>query len=974
MGLQSTISGDTVACEVSTVTDLLLAGAKKGAAAPALRWMDGRVVSHEGLWQTVISAGERLAALGVGRATRVMTAMPDGPLAALVLLSLTSHAVCAPINPDLRESEVDLLIPELKPDLLVAQGIGADAARKAAKTAGLPVLEVDLDADCGLVWNGEAIASAQAISPATSDDVALVLLTSGSSARPKRVPLTHRHLTLAAERMAQSLALSSDDICLNMMPMFHVGAVVDLLLAPLLAGGSVLRPETMSVPVFFEALEKHQPTWFQGVPTLLHEVASQAARRFVTVERNSLRLVRSVSSPLPADWLAQIENALSAPVIEIYGMTETAGLITSNPLPPRVRKVGSVGVPTGLEVKVLAAQGERGEILVRGAGVMTGYERLAAADSGVTEDGWLRTGDEGCFDEDGYLFITGRITDQINRGGEKVSPREVDEALLSHPAILDAAAFPVPHPKLGHEVAAALVLHSGAKLDVADLSAHVSAKLAHFKVPKTWYIVDALPRGPGGKLRRRLLPEHVATLEPLAALNATGDEDGWTPLEREVAEWWKRELQVAHVTRNSDFFDLGGDSLAAVGFTVGIEKALGIQVKPVALFDHPTVVSFAAYLEEAQAGGSNAELVSSSLNPDLMRMLQAAVGVWPGSRPAGSQLFVGIRTTSPGTPVFWCGQGRNEFQATATSWPEGHPFYATRSLFLFDGKTKADERALAECFASEVEMLRAGREVILGGFCAGGRIAFDAACILRSRGVPVKLVFMHEGWSTSAIDAPVVMTFSNGSAFSPRRRFSRPEVAMNKRFTGGWKCWEINTTHIGLFEDAALMTEVTSTICNVLRGEELLPKSAPMLEVPPQALRAKLSARIPRSLRPSESCTLSVIVKNESQRDWLSSGTSGLHLGWRWLDESGAQVGDPGLSVPVSDALPSKASTTLRLPITAPEDTGHFTLELDVVDEGLRWFSERRNASKPSASLRASIHVAPRPWFKIFPFLSRIRS
>lgn len=971
---ERTTTCDIASCGMSTVTHLLEAGAACCPAAPALRWMDGRTLSHDALRQAVAAAGERLAALGVGRTTRVMTAMPDGPLAAMVLLSLTSHAVCAPINPDLRGSEVDLLIPELKPDLLVANGVEAEAARQAAGRAHLPVLEVSLDADGKLIWQGPSVAEPVAASLAEPDDPALVLLTSGSSARPKRVPLTHRHLTLAAERMARSLALSPDDLCLNMMPMFHVGAVVDLLLAPLLAGGSVLRPETMSVPVFFEALERHRPTWFQGVPTLLHEVAAQAARRLGTVQRTSLRLVRSVSSPLPADWLAQIESALSAPVIEIYGMTETAGLITSNPLPPGVRKLGSVGIPTGLEVKVEAAAGGRGEILVRGAGVMTGYERLEAADSGMTEDGWLRTGDEGCFDEDGYLYITGRITDQINRGGEKVSPREVDEALLSHPAILDAAAFPLPHPKLGHEVAAALVLHPGTTVEPAELTAHVSARLAHFKVPKTCYVVEALPRGPGGKLRRRLLPEQVAKLTPLVADSAEGEEGAWTLREREVADWWARELNVTGVSRHSDFFDLGGDSLAAVGFTVGVEKALGIQVKPAALFDHPTVASFAAYLDEALAQGPAAQVVSGVLRPELMRKLQAAMGVWPGARPSGSALFVAIRTAAAGIPVFWCGQGRNEFEATAASWPVEHPFYATRSLFLFEGKTKADERALAEGFAGEVEKLRAGREVVLGGFCAGGRIAMEAARLLRESGVPVRLVFAHESWATTALDVPVVLSFCVDSVFSPRRRFSRPEAAMNKRFTGGWNSWEIPTTHIGLFEDAALMADTTRAIVAVLSGAVTLPKPPPMQEVPPQACRAKLAGKIPRTLRPCETRLITVSVKNDSQRDWPAAKVSGLHLGGRWLDENGSQVGDPVASVPLPEDLPSKSSLTLRLPVTVPESAGRLTLELDMVDEGLRWFSERRNTSKPSPPLRAVIHITPRPWFKLFPSLHSISS
>jgi oxalate---CoA ligase len=970
MGFNTTYAVTPATTECVHVSDLLKAGARVAGHASALVASGECAVGHGQLVQLVERAGVDLAALGVGRHVRVMTALPDGLLAALALLSVTSHAVCAPINPDLREGEVELLIPELRPDVLVAHGVVADAARAAARRAGLSIVEVTLSAEGCLKWEGATGLPPLSQGPPSADDVALVLLTSGSSARPKRVPLTHRQLTLAAGRVASSLELRETDVCLNLMPMFHVGAVVDLLLAPLAVGGTVVRPSEMSVNGFYDALATHQPTWFQGVPTLLHEVARHAERRLGTAPSTSLRLVRSVSSPLPTEWREEIEQALAAPVIEIYGMTETAGLITSNPLPPLQRKMGSVGRVTGLEVKVDAPAGERGEILVRGAGVMGGYERVADAQGEFSADGWLRTGDEGYVDEDGYWFITGRIVDQINRGGEKISPREVDEVLLSHPALKEAAAFPLSHPKLGQEVAAALVWKDGVSVSVDELMAHVGARLAHFKVPKTWYAVEALPRGPGGKLRRRLLPEQVSQLTALPLPSLASAEQSLTPRERQVAEWWERELQVTGVGRQADFFELGGDSLAAVGFTVGIEKQLGLQVKPAALFDHPTVASFAAYLDEALGSGGGVSVSAAHgnvLKPELLRMIQAAVDVWPGGRLSQSSLFVGRNTAAQGLPIFWCGQGRNEYQATAAAWPAEYPFFATRSLFLFNGKTKEDERALAQVMADEVDVLRSGRAVVLGGFCAGGRIAFEAARLLRERGVPVKLVFTHEAWSSGAIDVPVVMSFCKGSVFSPRRKFSRPEMAMNKRFSAGGKSWEIDTSHIGLFEDLELMRQVTAESLAVLDGTRPLHGANGMTEVPPQACRARLSARVPRAMRAGETLSLQVDVKNDSQRDWPASSVSGLHLGWRWLDADGQCRDDPGLSAAFANQVLSKASTRVQLPVQAPPTTGSYLLELDVVDEGIRWFSERRGASKPSISLRVPVKVTEHRAFAFLP-------
>ena len=952
-----------------TIAWLLKSGSLRASGGPALLLNDGSHLTHADLQSLVVQAEADLRGLGIGRQTRVMTALPDSPLTACVLLALTRSAICAPVNPDLRRAEVETLIPELGAEVLVAHGACADEARRAATAHGLPILEVAWEGTKSLRWSGAALASAPAEDrPASADDTSLILLTSGSSARPKRVPLTHRHLTLSASRMAQSLALTASDVCLNMMPMFHVGAVVDLLLAPLSVGGSLTRPETMSVPAFFEALDKLKPTWFQGVPTLLHELAVHALRRGGAHQRSTLRLVRSVSSPLPPEWINEIEAALGAPVIEIYGMTETAGVITSNPLPPELRKVGSVGRPTAsMEVIVRDASGAqaamnaRGEIMVRGSGVMTGYEKLDSQDRGLTDDGWLKTGDEGYFDAEGFLFITGRINDQINRGGEKVSPREIDEVLVSHPGVQDAAAFAVPHPHLGQDVAAAIVAKPGATLTAEELTTHVSSQLAYFKVPKAFYLVPELPRGPGGKLRRRLLPELVRDLQPMAHAEADAAEAPQTDMEKRVAAWWESELKVSGIGRNGDFFELGGDSLTAAAFTVGIEKLLGVQVRPAALFDHPTVSSFARYLEQAMASQSdgaaaNATKPEPAMNPDLFRRLLAAMSVWPGVRRDESSLLVGLRTEGKGTPIFWCGQGRPEYDSIVEHLPPEHPIYGTRSLYLFEGKKRQDEEALARIFANEVEQLRAGREVILGGFCAGGRIAFDAACHLRSRGVPVKMVFMHETWSTQSIDVPVALGFTVDSTFSPYREFARPEVLMNKRFTAGWSLSMFRTAHNGIYAAEPLSKEVQK-LRSLWTDPSKFQRPAPMEEVPGIAYRAKLECGLHTPIMLAGWPGFArVKVTNLSKQTWLPAARSGLHLGQRWLDAEGKVVGDPGPSAPLSKVVPPGKSFTFTLKIPASTTIGMHTLEIDMVDEGICWFSEKQS-KQPSQPLRLQLKI-----------------
>lgn len=942
---------------------------------PALYLRDGDSLSHDQLAELLNRAERELSIFGVGRQTRVMTSLPDCPLTACVLLAVTRTAICAPVNPDLREAEFAKLIPEMEIDVLVAHGLCAEAARRAAAGLQLPVLEVDWDGQGGLRWSGDSLAGAPVMPGDESpDDTALVLLTSGSSARPKRVPLTHRQLALSARRMAESVQLSPADCCLNLMPMFHVGAVVDLLLAPLSAGGSVLRPEVMSVAAFFAAVRSGRPTWFQGVPTLLHELAAHAVS-YPVAHPSPLRFIRTVSSPMPLEWLGEIENALGSPLIEIYGMTETAGVITSNPLPPEVRKPGSVGIGMALDVTVFLNDGatartmERGEIAVRGEGVMGGYEGLAGAAEGIV-DGWLRTGDEGYFDADGYLFITGRIGDQINRGGEKISPREIDEVLATHPSVADAAAFALPHAQLGQEVAAAIVGKPG--MEVATIAArlgeHVGQRLAYFKVPKRFYLVAELPRGPGGKLRRRLLPEIVSELAPLDDSTRNHAEEPKTMLEKRVAAWWEAELRVPSMGGKSHFFEMGGDSLAAATVTAAIERATGHAIRPAALFDHPTIAAFAAYLEQVLQ--SNPERIlhpapTSAMDPDLLQRLRIALSVWAGERIHEYSLLVGRNTGATGVPVFWCGQGSGEFDAFAKLLPEDMPVYGSRSLYLLVDKKPPHEMALARMLADEIKEAAAGREIIIGGHCAGGRIAFEAACHLRGNGVPIRMVFMHDVFPARPLDVPVAVGMTASYIHSPFRRFRRAEIILKKRCLAGFKLWFLEGDHDDVYRPHSLPREMT-TLISLWSDTGKFQSPSPMVALPSVACRARYTRGFrPRWMRAGRTVTIRVMITNTSKETWLPGERSGFHLGYRWLDPEGRILGDPGESVALPREVPSGDSIDMKLKVTAPDEVGPRLLEIDMVDEGFAWFSEKKS-QKPTLSLRLKIQILDRNFLKIF--------
>ena len=601
---------------------------------------------------------------------------------------------------------------------------------------------------------------------------------------------------------------------------------------------------------------------------------------------------------------------------------------------------------------------------------MTGYEKLDGSDRGLTEDGWLRTGDEGYFDEEGYLFITGRIGDQINRGGEKISPREVDEILVSHPSIAEAAAFAIPHAHLGQDVAAAIVLHPNATITSEEITSHVSRQLAYFKVPKVIYVLAELPRGPGGKLRRRLLPELVRTIEPLAASASEATEDPQTIMEKRVAAWWEKELGVASVGRQGDFFELGGDSLTAASFTVGIEKSLGITIRPAALFDHPTVAAFAGYLD--QLGGTSEvsktpeEPASDPvLNPDFLRRLLAAMSVWPGQRVNDSSLLVGLRTKAPGAPIFWCGQGRGEFDNLASKLPFDHPLYGTRSLYLFEGKTEKDEAALAQLFAREVEFLAAGREVILGGFCAGGRIVMDAAQHLLASGVTVKMIFLHETLPLRPVEVPVALGLCADYPSSPFQRFHRPELFLARRFPAGYKSWILTTPHHDVYTPECLAGEIEK-LRVLWQKPRTFDKGPKLIQLPGVAYRATLSSSAAtHKIVAGKRTAIRVKVTNISRHAWPAGNVSGLHLGYRWLDADGRASGPPGESIPLPREVAPGESISLNLKIAAPSQPGTRALEIDMVDEGISWFSEKKSSS-PSHSLKLNIQVVKHPFLGIF--------
>jgi len=478
-------------------------GAPEGV--PPLRYRDLAALAR----RTV----ETLNGLGIGREDRVAIVLHNGPEAASSFVCIAAGATTAPLNPGYRAEELEFYLRDLCAKALVVDAGSDSAARAVAKKLSVPVLELRPDRARGagtftLTAQEPAAGAPARGGPAGPDDTALVLHTSGTTSRPKIVPLLQRNVLASARHIAETLSLAPGDVCLNIMPLFHIHGLMAATLASLAAGAQVSCTPGFNALKFFHWLDEVKPTWYTAVPTMHQAILARAGHNHEIAASTRLRLIRSSSASLPPQVMAELEKTFRAPVIEAYGMTEAAHQMASNPLPPRPRKPGSVGVAAGPEIAIMDEQGnllppgEIGEVVIRGPNVTAGYDANASANAKAFSDGWFRTGDQGALDGEGYLRLTGRLKELINRGGEKVSPLEVDGVLMNHPAVQQVVTFAMPHDKLGEEVAAAVVLRDGKAVTERELREFAEAHLAHFKVPRKIVVVHEIPKGATGKLQR----------------------------------------------------------------------------------------------------------------------------------------------------------------------------------------------------------------------------------------------------------------------------------------------------------------------------------------------------------------------------------------------------------------------------------------------------------------------------------------
>jgi acyl-CoA synthetase (AMP-forming)/AMP-acid ligase II len=483
---------------------------------PAIRATDGRPpLSHAGLAALAERTVAWLNAHGIGRGDRVAIVLPNGPEMAAAFLAIAAGATTAPLNPAYRAEEFDFYLSDLNAKAIVLPPGDGGAAREAAVRRGITILEAIPGAAAGeFTLSGGVPGAAARPGMAEPSDIALVLHTSGTTARPKIVPLTQANLAASARHIGATLKLSPADACLNIMPLFHIHGLVAAVLSSIAAGGAVVCTPGFDALRFFRWLDEERPSWVTAVPTMHQAILARAERNRDIIARAPLRFLRSSSASLPAPVMKEIEAVFGCPLVESYGMTEAAHQMASNPL-EGPRKPGLVGPPAGPEIAIMdeegriLPQGAVGEVVIRGPNVTPGYENNPEANAKAFVNGWFRTGDQGMFDPDGYLMLTGRLKELINRGGEKISPLEVDGVLSAHPAVAQALTFAMPHPKLGEEVAAAVVLREGASLTERELRDFAAQHLADFKVPRKVVFLSEIPKGATGKLQRIGLAEKL---------------------------------------------------------------------------------------------------------------------------------------------------------------------------------------------------------------------------------------------------------------------------------------------------------------------------------------------------------------------------------------------------------------------------------------------------------------------------------
>ncbi len=688
---------------------MLGAQARRTPDAPALLAPGRPDLSYRALIEQIQQTVDAINGFGFGRGDRIALALPPGPECPAALAAVISGCICVPCNPAYSVAEYAAAFSRSRVTALITRAASVPNAVLAANQNGITVIELEPlpEAEAGRFrLHCSRVSRAPRTGFPGPEELAAVFTTSGSASSPKLIPLSQSVICYRALRTRNILNLTSSDRCLDLLPSFHGSAILISILGSLFAGASNLCHGIVSAADFERCIEETRPTWCALPPPFVESLLTGDPQRRRRNFHHGLRAFFTGGAPTSAATVEAIERKFGIPLQNFYGASECGG-VAANPMPPGLRKRGSVGLSIGQEISILPT----GEIAVRGPGVFSGYDGAEAlAESPFCGD-WYRTGDLGYFDEDGYLFLTGRLGNVINRGGEKISPEEIEEVLRRHPEVRDAAVFPVAHDVLGQEPAALIVARTPG-IDVNEVRGFVARHLASFKVPRAILIVDEIPRGPAGKVRRNDLCA-LFREELLAAARAPvrSDDPPRTQVERLLAEIWARILKLETFGMRDRFPDLGGNSLLAVDMLTEVERKFGRSIPMGSFWHSPTVRDLGRVLIEAEFAKVSVVLPVQEL----------------GSNPP---LFVIL----PGWMV-------SEVELLSRYLGREQPVYALipdpRPGAGQSGFTR--EEIVAECVAGIESVQRSGPYFVIGR-SVGGVVAVDVAHSLRRRGGAVALV------------------------------------------------------------------------------------------------------------------------------------------------------------------------------------------------------------------------------------------
>lgn len=918
--------------------------------APALLGAGGTGCSFAELAATLARAADWFSDLGPGQA--VLTLLPDDPTTATAIVAGCLGATVVPANPALKPVEIEALARAARVRWILVRepdGAVADLARRLA--LGVIVLAPRPHrhgADFDLAMR----AAPKPGGPAGRDgaDTAIVLSTSGSTGAPKLVPLGLEALIGSARTIARTLALGPQDTAVHGLPMFHIGAVVDLFLAPLLAGGRVRFQHPFSAEAALAAIEEAQATWIQAVPTMLHALVGALPPERLTEIGRSLRFIRSVSADLSPERQARVEKSFGGvPVIQMYGMTETAGQICSNPLPPGTRKPGSVGRPDGAEIAILdrfanpVVQGRVGEVCVRGPSVMAGYLDTDNADH--FHGSWLRTGDLGFLDADGFLVLSGRLKDMINRGGEKIPVLEIEQGLEALDGVAQGACVPVPHPSLGEEVGAVVLRAPGARLTADDMRAGLQGRLADFKIPRKIAFVDRMPRLASGKLDRQALAATFAADGPGRDRAPETPAPAASALGQTIARVWSKVLDTPPPRPSDDFFDAGGDSLAAQTFMMLLEERLGRPMPTNLLYEAPTFAELERALDDP-APEDGASAPASDLPAEIFRAAKHGMAGWRGTRRHARSLIVALREVGEKTPFFFCTPTETSFVDLVGAMDANRPFFAMRTLWLQENRTARNEALLARHYALEIDDLRPDGAIVLGGHCRGVEMARMVGDALAAMGRRVGLLVEIDYPIDDVYSGRVAQIWSNDHPLS--WDFSEPERWNDHHYAGPVAIKRLDVPHGDITRGGN--AETVAAFIDARMDDAGLPAAATAQDAAALARRvADRRARLhradvdfsaPKFATRGETIEVPVTLTNTSRDVWEPSARSGLRLLAKWRRPGGKPLRMIAARRDLDRAVAPGETVRLSMAVPFHDHTTPLFLCIDMVDEGIGWFHE----------------------------------